>query len=73
MGKPINVRIQRADGTMLDCELEHVGTDAEGDHWWIKDHVVDLPGGDHVTAEEIPARTSLGFRTPEVETTINPT
>lgn len=65
MGKPRNVQIHRGDGSTLNCELVHAGISEDGmDHWDIVGVEFHPEQGDHLTADEIPPRTSLGFRMP---------
>jgi hypothetical protein len=60
------VRIERADGTVVPCELEHVGLDDDGfDCWRIATAVEFHPDqGDQIKVDVFPARTGLGFKMP---------
>lgn len=58
--KPVGVRLHRADGTVLNCELIDQGVDEHGMHNWAIANAQYLPG-DNVTIEELPGRTSIGF------------
>ena len=58
--KPVGVRLHRADGSVLDCELVDEGVDDEGMHNWAIANAVYRPG-DSVTVEELPGHTSIGF------------
>jgi hypothetical protein len=59
--KPKNVRLHRADGTVLNCELFHQGVDDEGMDCWVIANA-DYRPGDNVTMDELPGRTSVSFR-----------
>lgn len=61
MGKPVGVQIHRADGTVLNCELVNEGIDDEGMDCWVIANAV-YQHGDHVTVEQLPAMTGIGFR-----------
>jgi hypothetical protein len=61
--KPTGVRLHRADGSVINCELVHLGYDEEGmDNWEIAG--VDYRPGDHLTIEVMPAKTGISFRAP---------
>jgi len=64
MAKPTDVRIERADGTVLHCELVHEGVDDEGvDHWLIAN--AQWRPSDQIKIGVLPARTSIGFTCPD--------
>lgn len=59
--KPVGVRLHRADGTVLNCELADDGVDADGMRQWVIANAVYQPG-DQITIEEMPPRTGITFR-----------
>jgi len=57
---PTGVRIRRADGSVLECELVDDGVDENGIHnWMIANAVYQV--GDEVTCEMLPGQSSIGF------------
>jgi hypothetical protein len=63
--KPVGVRLHRADGTVLNCELADEGVDDEGMHNWRIANAVYRPG-DSITVEELPPMTGVGFTAPRL-------
>ena len=62
MAEPEGVRIVRADGTELPCELIHDGYDAEEDmDNWTATGATFRPGVDQLKVDVFPARTGLSF------------
>jgi hypothetical protein len=59
--KPTGVRLHRADGTVLNCELADKGVDDKGMHNWEIANAVYRPG-DNITIEMLPPRTGIGFK-----------
>jgi hypothetical protein len=63
--KPTGVRLHRADGTVLNCELVHKGVDGEGmDQWLIAN--AQYRDGDQITVV-LPGMTGIGFRAADVQ------
>jgi hypothetical protein len=63
MGRPEGVQICRGDGTVIDCELIHEGTDEKGmDQWSIAGVEFHPEHGDTIHVAVMPPRTGLGFR-----------
>lgn len=68
MSKPTNVRITRADGTTLPCELVHLGPDTDGiDIWQIANAEYHPEHGDTLSADTLPGRTGLCCATPMLQ------
>lgn len=60
MAKPEGVRIVRADGTELNCELIHLGPDKDGlDCWGVAGAHFFPDRGDKLRVAVFPARTAL--------------
>lgn len=66
MAKPEGVRVVRADGTELDCELVHVGPDERGMDVWEVAGVTIYPG-DKIQCDVLPARTTISATAKWVE------
>lgn len=60
MTAPVGVRLHRADGTILNCEL----VDENGMRQWVIANAEYRPG-DRITAEMIPGRTGITFAAPQ--------
>src|SRR4051812_42961448 len=60
--RPRNVRVLRADGDVVNCELVFLGTEGEGDamhyHWLIAGMVL---GPDDQVCADLPPHTGLSF------------
>ena len=61
--KPTGVRLHRADGTVINCELVDEGVDDSGMHNWRIANVI-YRSGDHITVDELPPCTGIGFSAP---------
>lgn len=61
--KPVGVRLHRADGSVLNCELADEGVDADGMHNWRIANIV-YREGDSITVEMLPPMTGIGFSAP---------
>lgn len=62
MGQPLNVRIQREDGSEEPCVLMHVGDeDGDGTDVWEIMGPTFVLGRDKILADEIPGHTALRF------------
>jgi len=64
MGRPENVRITRADGTEVPCELFHGGLE-EGVDTWVIANEFHPEAGDRVLIDVLPAHTALEMRAPD--------
>jgi len=64
MAKPEGVRIERPDGSVVPCELDHRGYDEveDMDNWDIVTEVTFRPNIDKLCVDVFPPRTGLGFR-----------
>lgn len=61
MGKPVNVRIVRGDGTVVPCDLVHLGVDESGVDQWEIANATYRVGPDKIEMDVLPARTGLRF------------
>jgi len=56
--KPTDVKLHRANGTVINCELVHDGPNEDGVDEWSIVGVVYRPG-DHISVGILPARTGI--------------
>jgi len=64
MGRPENVRIVRADGTEVPCELVHEEPRDGCDMWLIANAEFHPEAGDRLLIDVWPAHTGLEMRMP---------
>jgi hypothetical protein len=61
VARPENVRIVRADGTVLPCDLVHLGVDERGVDQWEIANATFRAGLDSVQMDTLPAKTAIRF------------
>lgn len=58
---PINVKAVYEDGTSIALEFIYIGKDADGLDTWKATQEVKPKDGMHITADQLPARTTLAI------------
>lgn len=61
MAKPEGVRITRANGDVVNCELAHLGLNDEGMDTWAVCGVQFQPGKDKLSIGLLPQKTAIEF------------
>jgi len=56
---PVNVRLERPDGSVVPLELVYRGRDREGIHVWENVHEVDVPVGSEIHCDLLPGYTTV--------------